>query len=290
MKKKFAFLFVLVLIFPLLALFGCDEAVYFKFYAYASCDNGFTNAPKEVKQGSTVKLTAIAKEGNYFIGWIFHDKILKNDNIYKVTDQTVNQNDQVTKSELSFTSSQGTEGDYYAIFSEDSSTMQYIKYEGATLSTSENAVADSNNVTFADGSTSFGSASLTLYKGTMDSTTIYSNETIYFREKSEVVDTQTTVTALKINADEIYDIIYLDPDEMQHIHLVLTMEYQFDLRAGLLMKQNDEKWNTEDSNFSYKVNFLTNEGRYKVSFKFNNHAEGEENKDLYLSLYFTVLK
>ena len=132
MKKKLPFLILMVFVLPLFAFFGCNEVTYFSVTAYSSSTIfGSVSGTGTYESGSTITLTATAKQNSTVIGWLYQNTtLLSNENGYTITTS-----DDKTNSTLSFESKEATQGRYTAVF--EDSKMMYVKLDSYQFETEE---------------------------------------------------------------------------------------------------------------------------------------------------------
>lgn len=261
MKKKFSILLLAVLIVPLVALFGCDEVLSYPIEVYSSSTiYGSVTGSGTYDVGSTVTLTASAKQNSKFVAWIYQNSTqIVNGTTFSISNET-NSNGDATKSTLTFVMSDERQGKYTAVF--EDSKMVYAKLGSLYLTSdpdSEGTVDDGNATTLA-------TTTLTISQGQT-----YSNMT----------------TAYESGEYEFKDAIAITPQDITQVLKLSTTEQlvkvNFDsitLRASLNF-QTSKDW-TQSNGYSHKVNYAN--GNYKIVFAFTY-----SNEQMYLVLNYNNL-
>ena len=268
MKKKFSVLLIAILVLPLIALFGCDEALSYPIYVYSSSTiYGSVSGSGTYKEGQTITLTASAKKGSHVVGWIYQNSaLIENGDSYKI-ENTTNSEQLPEKSILSFTLSEKTQGKYTAVF--DDAKMMYIKLDSFRITSNPNLSGEAddpekNAIMNANISLSQGSSSANL-------TTFYQTENLDIKDNTN------------ITPEKVTDILKLSTTTNQHIKATTqlvykekTMSLNFRADIGFQTSTNQDPNSVEDdwidsSNYSYQIKY--SEGSYDVIFKFKVSTE-----------------
>lgn len=257
MKKKFSVLLLIVLMLPLLALFGCGETTSFSFTFQQSCDkgrisgNGIQRGQGTFAEGSTVSITASADDE--FIGWLFQGTTLLESNSTYTISETTDSSGKVKSSTLSFASNSATQGNYTAVFSEEN--IMYVKFDSLRLTTN----ADATTGVEDDGlqATLLNVNQITVSQGTANPmTNVYIGEDLNLKDNVYVrPETVNSVMKLTTKTDSI------NLPRQVNVVLRLTSSMQLNPFRTSLYFQTSEK--TETSNVSYSNN------TYDIKFTFS---------------------
>ncbi len=275
MKKKLSLMFLFLLIVPVAALFGCNEVSYYSVVAHESSYHGSTMGSGSYADGSTVTLTASAKDDSYVIGWLYQNSlIISNDGTYTITNTV--ENEKVVKSTLSFTASSTTQGNYTALFDEEN--LHYTRFSGVMLSTQEDATPTDEDGFSQDSQNlpvNLPSVNLQLYQGTNPSQNIYNQESLIFKEQG--------TKALKISV-ETKTALWLKPDKTpQQISATCNVDNaQFNLRTNLSYRQT-QPWPKSANGIAAKITYQNKE--YQITFRFTKSGQ-----TYYLTLFYENLK
>lgn len=271
MKKKLSILLLSIFVIPLVALFGCDEVLSYPVYVYSSSTiYGSVAGTGTYDDGSTVTLTANAKQGSHFICWIYENsKQISNDATYKINN-TLNSSQKTEKSTLTFSMSTKTQGKYTAVF--DDNKMMYVKFHSYRFTTTPDANGEDDDIN----KDLLMTASMEISQGST-STNLTS---IYKSEELEIKDN------LNIYPENISGILKLSTTSNQHIRANTQLAYNgksmtFNFRADIGFQENTEK--IQSNNYSYQISY--SEGVYKLVFEFKLSAD----KTCYLILNYENL-
>ena len=279
MKKKLTLFLMVVLMLPLVALFGCDEVSSFGVTVYTSSSSyGYSTGSGTYNDGSTVTLTATAKTGGKFVGWIFQNTTFLEDGDTFSIETSEGQ----TRSTLTFVMSANTQGYYTAAFdSNNSSTesrMTYVKLSSYRVATEDAFTANPAGTTDTETAPDLLSANLSIAQGASSS-----NLTNVL-----TLDNATLKDNVIYTAENINQVLYLSSYNsryvrMQFVGRVGTDTFNKDLRAELDFQTNFPE--TENANYTSSVNYSRTDGIYTITFSFENN-----NQTFYVVLNYENLK
>lgn len=289
MKKKIALLLLVVVILPIVALFGCDEVSSYPVLVYSSSIvHGSVSGNGTYKDGETVTLTATAKNtksnSSHFICWLYeNDTQLVDDATYEIS-EVLDDKQLPTKSTLKFKISEQTKGNYIAVFEEEK--MMYAKLDnfkirpaalaGSALNDDENSSNLTANISISQ------AQNASLYE------TIYS-------------DTDIEINGASASHPDINNVLKMTVEPQQHILVDLELSYpqekpagdketetktvSYTMRATLGYRIDmSEQTQVPTSGYSYIANYSN--GSYLIKFFFKieeaDYALVLEYKDLSL--------
>ncbi len=271
MKKKFAFMLLSVLIIPIFALFGCDEANYFSVTAFSSwAEAGLVTGAGSYKEGDTVTLTAttLTAKNSSVLAWVYQNSLeLSNDETYTITTDEGKQT-----STLTFVMNKSTQGKYTAVFKENK--LLYTKLTSWRLTTTPEEDSDSYN-----GQNPYSNTMLSVSQGI--SSTLLTNS---YNTKDEG---ETTYNNVAVNvASEVNQVLELSPDTSRYI-LANTQIVKDGKNINLNLRAEIKHATSTDTvttpNYSYKVNY--SDGKYDIIFGFKI----AQDSTLYLILQYQTL-
>lgn len=118
MKKKLSILLLAIFLIPVFAIFGCGSTDSYKISIGFNTKNGDVTGAGTYAKDSTVTLVATAFEGQEFVCWAYQGETrISQDAVYSLNN-VENENQQITKSTLTFKSTSKTQGLYMAVFSD----------------------------------------------------------------------------------------------------------------------------------------------------------------------------
>lgn len=253
MKKKFSAFLLCLVMFPLVALFGCDEvSSYSVTVSSSSTIHGSVSGAGTYEEGSTVTLTANAKGGSSVVAWVYQNSTqLQDGDVFSISD-TTNEANVVTSSTLTFTMNATTQGSYTAVFSD--SKMMYVKLDSYFLTTNpESAGMEDDGL-----QPTLMTANIDVAQGQSALTTIFTAEGVALRD------------GVIVSAENITGVLNLSTTTAQNIrvNVVFTMNertFTFNnLRASLLFQEDVAE--TSGANHTYSVSY--SDGTYRISFNF----------------------
>lgn len=262
MKKKWVMLLLIVLIMPIVALFGCDEVSLYSVSVFTSSSkygkvmlNNSSSGSGTFSEGSTITLTATTLNGSSFICWAYQNSVeIANDSTYKITNTTDSDN-KTTKSVLTFSINSTTQGNYTAIFSDGE--MMYTQFQSMRITSTPDEDGEADDL-----------SKQPIMSGTVSVAQGYSSSTLYTSCQWQGLEIKDNVN---IYPEDVSSLLYLaaPPTNRQ---IVATTQFEYEnhsvsitFRAGISYKTN-KAWTTE-SNYSYKIDYA--DGVYKITFKFN---------------------
>lgn len=271
MKKKFSLLLLSIFVLPLIALFGCGEVLSYPVYVYSSSTIfGSVSGTGTYDEGTTVTLTATAKQGSHFICWVYENtKEIVNDSTFKINNN-LDSSQKTEKSTLSFTMNASTQGKYTAIF--DDNKMMYVKFNSYRITTNPEIDGEDEDIN----QDAIMTSTIDLSQGPTSSNL----STVYKAEDVEIKDN------LNIYPENITGILKLSATSNQHIRANTQFAYNgksmtFNFRADIGFQQSTEK--IASNNYNYQITY--NEGNYKIAFEFKVSAD----KTFYMILNYTNL-
>ena len=260
MKKKLSLFVMIVLLIPVFALFGCGEASSYPVFVYTSSDPfGSVNGNGTYQEGTTVTLTASAKQDCHFVAWVYQNSMLIEDEEgYKITN-TQNSNQKIGKSVLTFTMSDKNQGKYTAVFDKESSLDNKMMY--AKLSTYRITSTPDKEGEEDDGSKSsiMTANSISIEHGQNSSNLVKVCE-------AESVDLKENVN---VAVEQSNEVLKLSEQTKQHLKVSAVLTYKnkamsLNLRADIGYHETTEVVETEK--YSYQVKYA--DGTYKIIFGF----------------------
>jgi len=278
MKKKISIFALIVLVLPLLALFGCGAKNSF----YVDVVSSWTGLPSGTRGGTVsgsgsyeedkkVTLTATAKPESRFIAWVFEDSVIISQNsTYSISNQKNSSTNKVTKSELSFKASSKTKGKYTAIFDDNKiiyTTLTSWRVTDDMTMDGEDSGTSTTPVTLtANLYISQGSANYDVYSG------------VNFEVRNNVINNAQINEVFKMNASQPQELSvdFTLTDGMTTFSKAMTAKVPF-AESILEFVESDDK------TFAYKTNY-TQDGRYEIIFKFSF-----SNEDKFLIVEYTNL-
>lgn len=251
MKKKLSILLLAIFLIPVFAIFGCGSSDSFKITVGYNTKNGDVIGSGTYAKDSTVTLVATAFEGQEFVCWAYQGETrVANSDVYTLKNET-NDNQQVTKSTLTFTSTSKTKGFYMAVFSDTKMMFAelYSWYVTSDLSLPENE----------------GSIDTTPVV-TMTTYLTYVNTThsidAYSYENNELRDNVSTYVT------DCHNLLKLSGDSAKSITVSATMAFNeettrnYTFRAEIPFRENSTTTAPNYGTVSYANNL------YKVAFEF----------------------
>ncbi len=261
MKKKISVFALILLILPLLALFGCGSKDSF----YVSVESSWTGLIAGTLGGTvsgsgnyteekSVTLTATAKPDSTFIAWVYEDSLLITGNKTYTVDNNRDSSNKITKSTLKFKSGSKTKGRYTAVFADNK--IAYTMLTSWRITDDLDAPAEENNVSTTPVTMS---ANLYIKQGN-------SNYDVYSGVNYEVKNNV-------INHTNVNEVFKLNPHEPQELYVDLTINEDLAnfsklMTASIPFAETTEFVNGEDNTYSYKT-IYNKKGTYEVVFKFN---------------------
>lgn len=253
MKKKLSFLLLAIFVFPLVAMFGCNQVVSYSVVAYSSSAiHGNVSGSGTFKDGSTVMLTANAISGNSFVCWVFQNTTqLEDDSAYKINN-TFNSTQKIEKSVLTFTMTSERQGNYTAVFN-DSKTM-YIKFNSFRFTSTPDQLAEEDSM----GKAKIMDANISLSQGSSTSL-----RTVYEENGLAIKDN------VGLKPEKVSEVLKLSATANQHIRAATQLAYSgktmsISFRADIGFQISTD-W-IVGTNFDYKVIYAS--GSYQIVFKF----------------------
>lgn len=246
MKKKFSLLLLIIFIFPLVAVLGCNDVSSYQAVVFSSWINsGFVSGSGTYDQGSTVTLNATALNGYHFICWLYQGSTIIQESDGYVIENTTNEKDEISKSSLTFTMDSAKQGKYVAVFSEDK--IMYVKFDSFSLKNSNNKNA---------------TVSLTLWQNN-DVSNFYDVSEIELNAENSTVQAESVKEVLQLSATETKPItanLLLQIDEISR---------NFNLHAGIDFAKNIDTVQLEG--YSYSTTYEN--GTYTIAFDFTINEE-----------------
>ncbi len=262
MKKKFCFLLLIVLIMPLFALMGCGEVESYNFSFTKSSEMSgsiygtgisSTTGKGTFSEGTIISITANANK--YFLGWIFQGSLLLTDGGNYTISNTLNEDETIKTSTLSFAANSSTAGNYTAVFFDNN--VMYAKFDGFRISKDEKWPEPVDEVGEQD--LLFESINqMSISQGTSNFTNIYLQNNIPIYDNVKIKP-----------ENEIYDIIRLtnkndstrQPKQI-NASLRLDANKQITFNTNIYYKNSDESIKFSDGTYDLKFTFSVNEENY----------------------------
>ncbi len=265
MKKKFSLLLLAIFVFPVLALFGCDEVVTHGVTVYSSSETlGAVSGYGTYAEDTSVTLTATPKTAGRFVAWVYQGATEIADNeVYTIETSE-------TKSTLTFTMNATTAGSYTAVFESKSqvqNNMMYIKLHSYRFVSNDSFIQTPEGIEVGNENIETGlTANLVVSHG---KTSNVLNEVLNL-ENVELKDN------VIYTPEDINQVLNLDAYTPRHLRVQVSGRIGTslnttikDLRADIMFKQDDEAENP-----SYATNVVYNSnGTYTICFTF---AQDEE--------------
>ena len=266
MKRKLALVLILAL-FPLIAVFGCNEkpATYFVSVSTNSISEGRVNQINETPytEGTTLTLTATSNQksdgtSTNFITWLFQDEtIIENGEQYSIKNETkvFGEEERIVSSVLTFKVNKNTQGHYTAIF--EDGKMNYIKFDSLFLTTDTE-----NPPTIDDGSKiPFKVASFEI---------LQSND---LKLAFSTYDTNVKDNVL-LTPEKVSEVLKLDTRTSQKLRINARIDNTtrtFD--AEILFRPDEYVDNNPSSAYTHNVQYDSATQTYLVSFDFSIGSE-----------------
>ena len=260
MKKKLSIILLTLFLLPLCALLGCKDVSSYPVYVYSSSTiHGSVSGTGTFADGSTVTLTAHAKTGSQFLGWVkSNNNLIAANEVYNINN-TVSAENKITKSVLTFACNTNTQGQYTALF--EDGKMMYIQFYGMYLSKNPNATPIEESFV----QDALLNTNITVSQGTQQLVDIYQQNGLQFYD------------SVLVRPDNISNIIKFPNSGVVHIRAntqVLQNDQSalLNLRADLNFQESTPKNNDGSfqeiagNNYKYYVDYQN--GSYNIKFTF----------------------
>ncbi len=268
MKKKLSILLLAIFIIPVLAIFGCGSSDSFKVTIGYNTKNGDVTGDGTYAKDSTVTLVATAFEGQEFVCWAYQGETRIAQNAVYSLKNVTNEDQQITKSTLTFKSTSKTQGFYMAVFSDSKMmftelTAWYVTSD-ADVPENEGAVDTTPVVTMTTYLT---------YVNTTHSIDAYSIEDMELRDN------------IAIEVKNCNNLLKLSGDTKKSITVSATMSFDenttrnYVFRAEIPFQENSQSTLENYGSVRYANN------TYKVIFEFKTPS----NQTYFLVFNFTEL-
>ncbi len=301
MKKKLSFLLLSVFLLPLFALFGCDEKQSFSVsWSSSATEYGLVAGNGAVgsatyEEGSTVTLTARAKNGSQVIAWVRQNtELLANGDVYKINN-TLSEDERVLTSVLTFTigaaiMSSSTIFCINSLFCSFFTQQMYVQFEGVMVSHQPNVTPVDEITTSMSPAESIPEFSVSVNQ-TAEQTQVFQSDAVQFEEASSLDANQQTTTVAKLVRPEAITSVMRLKDKQIVMAQIVAGGLSKNFAANLSFRQQDGTWQLGDAfeDGAYKVSYDKESERYFIVFPFEFTLEsGSINEGNYSSLTYNL--
>lgn len=293
MKKKLSILLLSVLVLPLCLLFGCDEKQSFSVNwtssatMYGDVSGNGAVGSSVYEEGSTVTLTARAKNGSSVVAWVRQNtQLLSNGDVYKI-ENTTSEDEKVVTSTLTFSMSAATQGKYTAVF--DDPQQMYVKLEGVMISHLADVVPVDEITTSMSPAEAIPPFTVSVSQ-TSEQTQVFQGSDIQFEQASSLNAEQQNINVAKLVHPEQTDAV-MSLKEQQIVMAQLTAGgLSKNFAANISFRQQDATWSQQnEQTSSCKINYNAESKQYFVVFPFEFTLEsGSIDEGTYSSITYNL--
>lgn len=273
MKKKFLFVFLaLVMVLPVLFLTACSEPTKYTFSFKTSseelgrvfCSKQTSEGTVSIAEGQQITLVATVNENtsadkkSSFAGWVYQNSILLTDSTsgYNI-ENTLNDDNKIIKSTLTFSSTNTRQGQYTAVFS--GGNTQFVKLSSFYATTDIQSEPSTEILDAA----ALMTAQINVRHGTEILQDVLTTE-------SETLYDNVLVTPENINT-----VLRLEPTELAHFRATASLTIADSLLPAKLLNADltfGESTNEKtENNVTSQVVF--SENTYKLIFSFSHNQQ-----------------